>query len=265
MPIDRDRERAKRRYAKRQASLQARAARTRRNQQVFGAVVAVLVVAAGVYLMAKLTGGDGTTTPASASSASTTPGTASPSASATPTRSVQSFPSPPPSSLAAGATWTAKVATSAGDITLSLDGKKAPQTVSSFVFLSGKKFYDDTTCHRLTTQGIYVLQCGDPTGTGSGGPGYQYGVENAPADGSYPAGTVAMARTSDPNSNGSQFFLVYKDTKLPTTGGGYSIFGRVTQGLDVLQQIAAKGTADGGGDGAPKQPVTITSIRVAKQ
>ena len=267
MPIDRDRERAKRRYAKRQAALQARAARQRRNQQVFGAVVAVLVVAAGAYLLTRLAGGD-SSTPSSASSSTSSPtSTASPSTTPTPTsaRSPQSFPSPPPTSLAAGAQWTAKLATSAGDITLQLDGSKAPQTVSSFVFLSQKKFYDDTTCHRLTTQGIYVLQCGDPTGTGTGGPGYQYGIENAPADGRYPAGTVAMARSSDPNSNGSQFFLVYKDTTLPTDGGGYTIFGKVTQGLDVLQQIAARGTADGSGDGAPKQPVTIDSIKVAKQ
>jgi peptidyl-prolyl cis-trans isomerase B (cyclophilin B) len=263
VPIDRDRERAKRRYAKRQAALQARAARQRRNQQVFGAVVAVLVVAAGAYLLTRLTGGDGST-PSTAPSPSAS---ASESASGSPTatRSAQSFPSAPPKSLAAGAQWTAKLTTSAGDITLRLDGTKAPQTVSSFVFLSQKNFYDDTTCHRLTTQGIYVLQCGDPTGTGTGGPGYQYGIENAPADGRYPAGTVAMARSSDPNSNGSQFFLVYKDTTLPTEGGGYTIFGTVTQGLDVLRQIAAAGTADGSGDGAPKQAVTIDSIKVAKQ
>jgi peptidyl-prolyl cis-trans isomerase B (cyclophilin B) len=261
VPIDRDRERAKRRYSKRQAKLQARAARRRRGQQVLGAVVAVLVVAVGVYLMTKLTGS--TTAPAASPSASSTAGT--PSSSATPTRSVQSYPSAPPSSLAAGATWQAQLATSAGDLTLALDGKKAPQTVSSFVFLSGKKFYDGTSCHRLTTEGIYVLQCGDPTGTGSGGPGYQYGIENAPADGEYPAGTVAMARTSDPNSNGSQFFLVYKDSKLPTDGGGYTIFGTVTKGLDVLQRVAAQGTSDGSGDGSPKQPVTIETIRVAKQ
>jgi peptidyl-prolyl cis-trans isomerase B (cyclophilin B) len=261
VPIDRDRERAKRRYSKRQAKLQARATRRRRGQQVLGAVVAVLVVAVGVYLMTKLTGS--TTAPAASPSASSTAGT--PSSSATPTRSVQSYPSAPPSSLAAGATWQAQLATSAGDLTLALDGKKAPQTVSSFVFLSGKKFYDGTSCHRLTTEGIYVLQCGDPTGTGSGGPGYQYGIENAPADGEYPAGTVAMARTSDPNSNGSQFFLVYKDSKLPTDGGGYTIFGTVTKGLDVLQRVAAQGTSDGSGDGSPKQPVTIEKIRVAKQ
>ena len=95
---------------------------------------------------------------------------------------------------------------------MELYGDKAPQTVSSFIFLSKDGFYDDTSCHRLTTSGIYVLQCGDPTGTGSGGPGYQYGIENAPKDGKYPAGTLAMARGEDPNTNGSQFFMVYKDT-----------------------------------------------------
>jgi len=106
-----------------------------------------------------------------------------------------------------------------------------------------------------------VLQCGDPTGQGSGGPGYSYGIENAPKDGNYPRGALAMARTSDPNSNGSQFFIVYKDTSLPTEGGGYSIFGTVTKGLDIVDKIAAEGVAGGGGDGAPAQPVSILSIK----
>jgi peptidyl-prolyl cis-trans isomerase B (cyclophilin B) len=263
VPIDRDRERAKRRYAKRQATLQARAARARRNQQIVGAVVAVLVVAGGVFLMTRLGDDDPGTAAAGSSGASSTATT--PGATDAPTSSAKTYASPPPSSLAAGATWDAKVAMSAGDVSLELYGQKAPQTVSSFVFLSREKFYDGTRCHRLTTQGIYVLQCGDPTGTGSGGPGYQYGVENAPKDGAYPAGTLAMARSSDPGSNGSQFFIVYKDSTLPTDGGGYSIFGKVTQGLDVLQAIAAKGTADGGGDGPPKETVTIKGITVEQQ
>ncbi|WP_426566824.1 peptidylprolyl isomerase [Angustibacter sp. McL0619] len=262
MPIERDRERAKRRYARRQKKLAERAAEKKRNQQVIGAVVAVLLVAAGVVLLTQLLPDD--------SNSSSTGATSSPSANASgpasaPTKTAKSYPSAPPKSLAEGATWNATMVTSAGDITMELYGDKAPQTVSSFIFLSKDGYYDDTSCHRLTTEGIYVLQCGDPTGTGTGGPGYQYGMENAPEDGKYPAGTLAMARGSDPGSNGSQFFMVYKDTVLPTDSGGYSIFGKVTNGLDVLQQVAAKGTSNGTGDGPPAEPVTIKNITVEKQ
>jgi peptidyl-prolyl cis-trans isomerase B (cyclophilin B) len=178
----------------------------------------------------------------------------------------QSYGKPPPKTLAAGATWTATLKTNCGDIVLALDGKAAPQTVSSFLFLAQKHYFDDTPCHRLTTSSIYVLQCGDPTGKGSGGPGYGYGIENAPPNGAYPSGTLAMARTSDPNSNGSQFFIVYKDTKLPTTGGGYSIFGKVTQGLDIVQKLATGGTVNETqpGDGNPAQPISILSVTVKK-
>ena len=98
---------------------------------------------------------------------------------------------------------------------MELDGTKAPQTVASFLGLARSGYWNDSPCHRLVTSGIFVLQCGDPTGTGSGGPGYGFGVENAPKDDQFPAGTLAMARTSDPNSNGGQFFIVYKQTELP--------------------------------------------------
>jgi peptidyl-prolyl cis-trans isomerase B (cyclophilin B) len=184
---------------------------------------------------------------------------------ATPGKGPQ-FETPPPKTLAASTTWTATVKTNCGDIVMQLDGKAAPQTVSSFVFLAQKHYFDDSPCHRLTTQGIYVLQCGDPTGAGSGGPGYGFGIENAPPSGTYPRGTLAMARTSDPNSNGSQFFIVYKNTRLPTDGGGYSIFGKVTKGLDILDGLAKGGVddANGPGDGHPAQPISILSVTVEK-
>jgi peptidyl-prolyl cis-trans isomerase B (cyclophilin B) len=265
VPIERDRERAKRRYAKRQKRLAERAAAKRRNQQVIGAVVAVLLVAGGVVLLTHLLPDSSKSAASGATSSPSANASATASSTPGPTKSAKQYASVPPKTLAQGATWKATMATSAGDITLELYGDKAPQTVSSFIFLSKDKYYDDTSCHRLTTQGIYVLQCGDPTGTGSGGPGYQYGLENTPKDGKYPAGTLAMARGNDPGSNGSQFFMVYKDTSLPTDGGGYSIFGKVTSGLDVLQQVAAKGTTNGTGDGPPAQPVTIKSITLEKQ
>lgn len=145
-----------------------------------------------------------------------------------------------------------------GNLTVALDAK-APCTVTSFTFLAGKKFFDGTTCHRLTTQGIYVLQCGDPKGDGTGGPGYTIPDENL-TGATYPAGTVAMANTGKPHTGGSQFFLVYKATQLPPQ---YTPFGTITKGLDVLKMIAAKGTASTGGDGPPKTPVKITTFRVS--
>jgi peptidyl-prolyl cis-trans isomerase B (cyclophilin B) len=273
VPIDRDRQRAKRRHVRRQAALQARAQRSRRNQQVVGAVLAVLLVVGGVFLLSQRLGGSpsGGTAAAGASPTSSTgsaspssaPSTATGSSSATPTKAAKQYAKAPARTLAQGKTWNATVRTNRGTLTLELYGDKAPQTVSSFLFLSRDKYYDGTPCHRLTLGApLQVLQCGDPTGSGSGGPGYSYGIENAPKNGQYPAGTLAMARTQDPNSNGSQFFITYADSTLPTEGGGYSIFGRVTKGLDVLASVAKEGTANGESDGAPKNPVTITSITV---
>ncbi len=173
------------------------------------------------------------------------------------------YAEPPDPSKAEGATWTATVATNCGDIVLELYGDKAPQTVASFLTLAEDGYWDDSPCHRLTTRRIFVLQCGDPTGTGSGNPGYGYGVENAPPDGQYPAGTLAMARTQDPNSNGGQFFIVYDDTQLPDPVG-YTIFGKVTEGLDIVSRIAEEGVEGGGGDGAPAQPISILDITTEK-
>jgi peptidyl-prolyl cis-trans isomerase B (cyclophilin B) len=163
----------------------------------------------------------------------------------------------PPEEPLAVAGRTATLETSAGTITMALS-PSAPCTTSSFAYLAGESYFDGTPCHRLTTEGIYVLQCGDPSGTGSGGPGYAF-ADEALEGATYPAGTVAMAN-SGPGTNGSQFFLVYEDTQLPPS---YTPWGRVTGGLDVLKAIAAKGVRGGGGDGPPAEDVTIESARVA--
>ena len=141
-------------------------------------------------------------------------------------------------------------------------------TVNSFVYLATKQYFSNTKCHRLTTSGIYVLQCGDPTGTGSGGPGYRFANEvagdSATASADFPAGTVAMAHSSQASSNGSQFFLVYKDTTLPPD---YTPFGKIVSGLSVLQSVAKAGVAsnaNGAGDGPPKESVTIESVSIKK-
>ncbi len=148
--------------------------------------------------------------------------------------------------------------TNCGRIVVELEHKKAPKTVNSMLFLSTQKYFDETPCHRITTSGLYVLQCGDPTGTGTSGPGYQFADENLPKakTNNYPAGTVAMAN-SGPGTNGSQFFIVYKDT---TLGANYTIFGKVIKGLSIVERIAEQG-AETGTDGAPKLPIGILSAK----
>jgi peptidyl-prolyl cis-trans isomerase B (cyclophilin B) len=165
----------------------------------------------------------------------------------------------PPSDRATGSgDVTVTIKTNAGDIPATLDADATPCTVNSFVSLADQGYFDDTTCHRLTTQGIYVLQCGDPTATGSGGPGYSFEDELS-GDETYEAGTLAMANAG-PNTNGSQFFIVYDDSQLPPS---YAVFGHVDDaGLAVVKEIAAKGTDSGGADGAPKEAVEIGSVTV---
>ena len=147
--------------------------------------------------------------------------------------------------------------TNCGAIEFTAD-QKAPTTVGTIAWLADSGFYNNTSCHRLTTQGIFVLQCGDPAGDGTGGPGFSFADENLPtagADGNhiYPRGTVAMAN-SGPNTNGSQFFLVYQDSPLPPN---YSVWGNITAGLDVLDNVASAGVLDGSSDGLPSQAVVI--------
>jgi peptidyl-prolyl cis-trans isomerase B (cyclophilin B) len=162
----------------------------------------------------------------------------------------------PPSEPSVSGQVPVLISTSSGDIAATLDADAAPCTVNSFVSLAGQGYFDDTPCHRLTTSGILVLQCGDPTGTGTGGPGYSFDDELSGSE-TYPAGTLAMANAG-PNTNGSQFFMVYGETPLPPS---YTVFGKLDDaGLKTVQKIGDEGTVDGGGDGAPKKPVFITSV-----
>jgi peptidyl-prolyl cis-trans isomerase B (cyclophilin B) len=164
---------------------------------------------------------------------------------------------PPPADPARSGKVPVVVETSVGELQLELDAKAAPCTVNSFVSLAEQGYYDDTSCHRMTTSGIFVLQCGDPTGTGAGGPGYQYDDELTGSE-TYPAGTLAMANAG-PNTNGSQFFVVYADTPLPPS---YTVFGTADKAtVRSIEKVAAKGTTPEG-DGAPKTPVDITSVTV---
>ncbi len=175
-------------------------------------------------------------------------------------------PAPPDSGYAEGRTWKLGFTTNRGTIVMELDGEAAPQATASFVQLAREAFFDGTDCHRLTTDIIFVLQCGDPFGTGSGGPSYRFGpIENAPADNVYPAGTVAMARVSgDAGSMGSQFFIVYKDSTIPSdAAGGYTVVGHVTDGLAIVEGVAKAGTITSEPDGRPAVSVIITEVSVS--
>jgi peptidyl-prolyl cis-trans isomerase B (cyclophilin B) len=158
--------------------------------------------------------------------------------------------------------YSAVLITSQGIIKFEALTSKAPCTTFSFRFLTEHRYFDRTHCHRLTTQRLWVLQCGDPTGTGSGAPGYSFPDENL-TGATYPAGTVAMANAG-PDTNGSQFFFCWKDTKLRPN---YTPFGRVTAGMDVLQKIAAAGEDDQNspGDGYPTLPVDFYHVHIVPQ
>ncbi|MET9531780.1 MULTISPECIES: peptidylprolyl isomerase [unclassified Streptomyces] len=229
----------------------------RRRNAVIASAVAVVVVAGGIAWGAgAFKGDDGKASPAKAADPS-------PSASS-------SGPPEPAMKIDKKAKYTFALTTSQGPVSLVMDAAKTPHTVNSFKSLADKGFFDKTKCHRLTTKGIYVLQCGDPKGNGSGGPGYTIPDENltalgkAGSDGTvtYPAGTVAMANTGQPHTGGSQFFLVYKDSKLPPT---YTPFGTMdAAGLKTVKAVAKAGVTGGSQDGAPKKAVTISKATVTK-
>jgi peptidyl-prolyl cis-trans isomerase B (cyclophilin B) len=267
---ERQRRLARERYQRRAARQAERYQRTRRWTAIGAVCCLVVALAVGGYFLFR---GQGQHAQASASRSAAG---ATPSAGATPTAQAEparhcTYPANPPAARKVGrpparpdrtAKYRATIHTNRGNIVISLRNAAATCTVNSFVYLAAKKYFDGTRCHRLTTSGISVLQCGDPTGTGSGGPGYKFGDENL-AGATYPAGTVAMAN-SGPDTDGSQFFLVYKDTTaLPPK---YTPFGTIVSGLNIIQNVAKAGSdnANGPGDGHPKQKVVIESVAIKK-
>ena len=171
----------------------------------------------------------------------------------------------PDLALAEGRVWNGSLNLNGQELTFDLAGDLAPQAVANFVSLSKNGFYEGVSCHRLVTSGIYVLQCGDPSGDGTGGPGYNWGpIENAPEADLYTEGVLAMARRGgDDSSMGSQFFIVYQDSTIPSDAvGGYTVFGSITGGLDLVKAIAEAGTIDGSSDASPLDEVLISSVSV---
>ena len=163
----------------------------------------------------------------------------------------KTFTAPPEMTIDPEATYTATVETSAGTMVLELLPQEAPKTVNNFVFLANEGFYEDVIFHRVIEG--FMIQGGDPTGTGTGGPGYRF--EDEPVQRPYSRGTVAMANAG-PNTNGSQFFIMHADYALPPN---YTVFGQLLEGEDVLDAIA---TAPTGGMDRPTDPVVIESITI---
>jgi len=290
VPTNEQRRATAKRKLERQLERRAAKERKRRIYTIVGSVLAAIVVIGTVVATVVMTNKDSGTETASAST--TTPSSATSAAPSAPgqlpafaapanlggdcqypaSQDKASKPVNPPRTGKVPtdpAQVSASMSTNQGNIGLQLDNAKSPCTVNSFASLAQQGFFNDTPCHRLTTSGgLSVLQCGDPTGQGTGGPGYQFANEYPtnqfqPDDPklqqpvTYPRGTLAMANAG-PGTNGSQFFLVYKDSQLPPN---YTVFGTIDEtGLATLDKIAAAGTADGGQDGKPKDDVQIKSI-----
>ncbi|BBY36414.1 putative peptidyl-prolyl cis-trans isomerase B [Mycobacterium mantenii] len=297
MPTNEQRRATAKRKLERQLERRAKQAKTRRIVLIAaGSIVAVAVIAAVVITIVNTkhdhksnTAASTTTTSSSSSSSLDTtapgqPGQVPPLPPFKPSDTVGANCQYPASSEPAAkqvkpprtgkiptdpAQVSVSMVTNQGHIGLMLANNESPCTVNSFASLAGQKYFDNTKCHRLTTsQGLSVLQCGDPKGEGTGGPGYQFANEyptdqfppndpKAQEPVLYPRGTLAMANAG-PGTNGSQFFLVYKDSQLPPQ---YTVFGTIqADGLATLDKIAKAGVAGGGADGAPATEVTITSV-----
>ncbi|MBV9011459.1 MAG: peptidylprolyl isomerase [Pseudonocardiales bacterium] len=284
MPTNEQRREAAKRKLDRQLARRAQRAKARRRYAVAGGAAAVVLVVGIVALIVTLSDRDQrtSTTATPSTPARTMPHRSdkliTPPVRPTPlpasvdcqypaTHQTPARPVRPPLAGSTSARGTVQVSmqTSAGAVGLTLDRALAPCTVNSFISLAKQGFYTNTPCHRLVTNpGLHVLQCGDPTGSGAGGPGYTIPDEVFP-ELTYGRGYVAMANTGQPDSGGSQFFLIYGQTQLPPQ---YTVFATISPtGLKVLAQIAKAGD-DGSlepspGGGKPKQPVTITSVQVA--
>jgi peptidyl-prolyl cis-trans isomerase B (cyclophilin B) len=246
--------------------LHDRQRRRRRRDNVIGAVALVAVAALATGSQLLYAGSHATQAPTPSASASAT-ATPTPSASAT----AANTGDVPSRSIAKGRTWTGSL-TLNKDVRLGieLDGERAPQAASVEIDLIRKQFYEGTKCHRLAASADFrFLQCGSANGDGTGDAGFQYGpIENTPEDDRYEKGTIAIARSASTYSQSTQFFIVYGDTTLDGSTGGYTVVGKVTSGLsDLESEITSKGVEDAGSDGTgtPEVATTITGATIAEQ
>lgn len=270
---ERQRAAARARLEKEMAQRSAAARKRRQMQATVGAGVALLLVITGTVLLVINLGGDDPETTTAQPSADT----AACDWIEVPTeqRSPQTKDvGLPPTEVPAKATETLTFNTNLGPISAKVDLAKVPCTAASFKHLAEKNFYNNSKCHRLVTEGLQVLQCGDPSATGdgyresdgTGGPTYRFAEENLPVDKrpAYPEGVIAMAKTAEPSSTGSQFFIVFGDTELSPD---YTVLGTITAGMDVVKKVAADGHnnafGESAGGGNPKTELVIESLAVA--
>jgi cyclophilin family peptidyl-prolyl cis-trans isomerase len=266
VPTEKQRRQAAQRHLQKQLERRAeQTARRRRTLAIVATAVSVLVVVGAVLLLTGVfSGDDDDTAAADAPPAGSSAGcTYTPDQSGNPNLTDVGTP-PNPESTPAKGTTTLLMSTGQGDLTLTLDRVTAPCAAASFSYLAAEKFFDGSPCHRMVNgESFGVLQCGDPSGTGQGGPTYKYAEEVTPET-TYPRGTIAMAKSGAPNTTGSQFFLVFADAQLSPD---YTVVGTVDEaGLAVLDQIAAAGN-DGSmepspGGGKPNVPVVIETMAV---
>ncbi|MBA3524995.1 MAG: peptidylprolyl isomerase [Geodermatophilaceae bacterium] len=273
MPTNKQKREAAQRHLQRQLERRAALAKKRRQRNVIAAAALSIVVVLGVvFLIISLNGEDPNavadpavtpTAPVTTPEASAVPGECTyipaPDASTNPNVTDVGLPSTP---APTEGTVELAVTTDQGDMTFTLDRALAPCAVQSFTYLASQSFFDGSPCHRLVNEDIFgVLQCGDPSGTGMGGPGYAFAQEAPAGDSPYTKGTIAMANSGQPDTTGSQFFIMFVDTQLAPD---YSVVGTVTAGLDVVEKVAAAGNdgsfESGAGGGAPNLPITITSV-----
>jgi cyclophilin family peptidyl-prolyl cis-trans isomerase len=282
VPTNKQRREAAQRHLQKQLQRRAELARKRRrNLGIVATAVAVAVLGVAALVITGALSGDDPSSDAagSTSSSAATGGSAAPTTNADGTISCTYAPDdsgnpnlkdvgtpPTPEATPTQGTATLLMSTTQGDLTLTLDRTKAPCAAASFTYLASQKFFDGSPCHREVNQPTFgVLQCGDPSGSGSGGPSYKFAQE-IPEGTTYPRGTIAMANTGQPNSTGSQFFLCFVDTQLSPD---YTPVGTVDEaGLAVLDKVAAAGN-DGSfeaqaGGGAPNLPVTINAMTVVQ-
>ncbi|MEK6309334.1 MAG: peptidylprolyl isomerase [Curtobacterium sp.] len=242
--------------------LHARQRRRRVRDNVLGGIVLVVVAALATGSQLVFAGTQGSVKADASASATATP---TPSATAGNTGKV------PSKSIAEDSTWTGTLTLNKDvDLGIELDGQKAPQAASVEIKLIREQFYNGTTCHRLAdSKGLQFLQCGSANGDGTGDAGFEYGpLENVPSDGEYAKGTIAIARSSSPYSQSTQFFIVTGDTTLDGSTGGYTVVGKVTSGLsELVSKITSKGISDPGSDGTgePKVKTTITGATIERE
>ena len=271
MSTTKQRREVARRKLERQLVARQERAKRRRQTNVIASVVGTLVVIAVVVAFVIFTHGNSKTKAAATTAATTTAATTAATTTAPATAAKNAYPCtftksgtaarkvsiPTNKKPAKTGTVSLAVVTTRGNMTFTLNRKTGPCAVESMLSLVQQKYYDKTPCHRLVNSGIYVLQCGDPTGKGTGGPGYTVNDEYTGKE-AYGPGVIAMANTGAPNSTGGQFFIIYKNS---TAGLAktYTVIGTVTSGLGVVDKVAAGGLA--ADKTAPKLPITITSIK----